>query len=92
MMKSTGVVRKVDELGRVVIPIRAAQDTRHRRERLSRDLRGRREHNPQEVRAPLAFSVGTQPTLRMYKGKRVCKHCLEELSPDSKIAETLLKI
>ena len=38
-MKSTGIVRKVDELGRVVIPIELTSYIRYRRKRRFRNLR-----------------------------------------------------
>ena len=37
-MKSTGIVRKVDELGRVVIPIEFRRTLRHCRKRCIRNL------------------------------------------------------
>lgn len=77
-MKSTGVVRKVDQLGRIVLPNEL---------RNTLDIQ---EGTPMEI-----FTEGEQIILRAYrnscvfcgeandvinyKGKKVCKHCLEEI-------------
>lgn len=77
-MKSTGIVRKIDELGRLVIP------------KELRRILDLNEKDPVEI-----FTDGDQIILRKYspscifcdesqdviefKGKKVCKKCLEGL-------------
>ena len=74
-MKSTGVVRKLDELGRVVIPIE-----------LRRNL-GIEEKDGLEIfvdndriilrkYAPGCVFCNNNDDLRNYNGKLVCKHCI----------------
>lgn len=78
-MKSTGVVRRVDELGRIVIPMELRKSF------------GIEEKDPLEI-----FVEGEQIMLRKYqvgcifcgetkdvtdyKGKAICKQCLNDLS------------
>ena len=78
-MKSTGIVRRVDELGRVVIPI---------------ELRNKfdiKEKDPIEIYVdgssivlkkyePNCVFCGSTKKLTDYKGKLVCSKCIENLS------------
>lgn len=78
-MKSTGIVRRVDELGRVVIPI---------------ELRNKfdiKEKDPIEIYVegssiilrkyePNCVFCGSTKKLIDYKGKLVCSKCIENLS------------
>jgi len=77
-MKSTGVVRKVDELGRVVIPIE-----------LRRNL-GIEEKDPLEIYVSEDMIVlkkyesncvfcGENGKLTVFKGKNICGNCLKQL-------------
>jgi transcriptional pleiotropic regulator of transition state genes len=77
-MKSTGVIRRVDELGRIVIPMELRKNF---------DIK---EKDPLEI-----FVEGEQIMLRKYqvgclfcgeskdiqsyKGKHICKDCIEEM-------------
>lgn len=78
-MKSTGIVRRVDELGRVVIPIEL------------RNKFGIEEKDPIEIYVdgssiilkkyePNCIFCGNSKNLSEYKGKLVCDKCLEKLS------------
>lgn len=77
-MKSTGVVRKVDELGRVVIPIEL---------RRTLDIE---EKDPLEIFVSEDMIVlkkyesncvfcGSNNKLTVFKGKNVCSSCLKQL-------------
>jgi len=77
-MKATGIVRKVDELGRIVIPIEL-------RRTLGIDIK-----DPIEVFADENFIMlkkyntacclcGEMSDLVNYRGKNICKKCLGEL-------------
>lgn len=77
-MKATGIVRKVDELGRVVIPIE-----------LRRTL-GISEKDPLEIFTegdtiilkkyePACIFCGQARRVSDFKGKNVCPDCIEEL-------------
>ncbi len=78
-MKSTGIVRRVDELGRVVIPIEL------------RNKFGIEEKDPIEIYVdgssiilkkyePNCIFCGNAKRLSEYKGKLVCDKCLAKLS------------
>ena len=78
-MKSTGIIRKVDELGRVVIPI----EIRNQFNIVEKD--------PIEIYVndssiilkkyePNCIFCGTTEDLAEYKDKLVCKNCSKELN------------
>ncbi len=77
-MKSTGIVRKVDELGRIVLPIEL---------RRNMDIT---EHDPLEIcvegeaivlrkyQPTCVFCSGAK-NLVNFKGKKVCQNCVKAL-------------
>ena len=78
-MKSTGIIRRVDELGRVVIPIEL------------RNKFGIAEKDPIEIFVdgsniilkkfePNCIFCGSSKKLSKYKDKLVCDKCLEKLA------------
>lgn len=77
-MKSTGIVRKVDELGRIVLPIEL-------RRTLHIDVRDTLEIYVEggriilEKYEPTCIFCGSATDLTDFKGKFVCKHCIESL-------------
>ena len=79
MMKSTGIVRKVDELGRIVLPIEL---------RRTLDIA---ERDPLEIYVdgtsiilkkyePACIFCGDSKDVAIFKGKNVCQSCLKELT------------
>lgn len=77
-MKATGIVRKVDELGRIVLPIEL-------RRTLNIDIK-----DPVEIFVegeaiilkkyePSCIFCGNAKEVVNYKGKNICKSCLKEL-------------
>ena len=77
-MKSTGIVRKIDELGRIVLPI----ELRRTLEIGERDaLEIYVESSSvvlQKFRPSCVFCDGSKD-IETYKGKNVCAKCLREL-------------
>lgn len=78
-MKSTGIVRKVDELGRVVIPIELRRNL---------DIQ---EKDPLEIFvdedkvilrkfSPSCIFCGESKGVKDFKGKNICQGCQAELS------------
>lgn len=78
-MKATGIVRKVDELGRIVLPIEL---------RRTLDIA---ERDPLEIYVdgssiilnkyqPACIFCGDSKDIIPYKNKNVCRACLAELS------------
>lgn len=77
-MKATGIVRKVDELGRIVLPIE-----------LRRTL-GIEVRDPIEIFVdeeaillkkyqPACILCGESDDLMEYRGKRICRECIRKL-------------
>ena len=79
LMKSTGIVRKVDELGRIVLPIELRRTLDIAREGLHGDLHRGGHHYPEEVSAPRASSATTPGTSSPIRGKNVCSDCIRML-------------
>lgn len=77
-MKSTGIVRKVDELGRIVLPIEL-------RRTLNIDIKDSIEiyvDNSSIVLKkyePTCVFCGEANDVISYKDKNICKSCLEEM-------------
>ena len=78
-MKSTGIVRRVDELGRVVLPIEL------------RNKFGITEKDPMEIYVdgnsiilkkyePNCIFCGSSKKLVNYEGKMICEKCTEKIS------------
>jgi len=76
-MKSTGIVRKVDNLGRVVIPIEL-------RRTLNIDVKDALEIFTQgdmiilRSYKPLCYICGSSEELKEFKRKRICSDCVNE--------------
>ena len=81
-MKSTGIVRKVDELGRVVLPI----ELRRTLDIAEKDsLEIYTEGTDMIILKkymPACIFCGDAKDVISYKGKNICKTCLEELKKD----------
>lgn len=78
-MKSTGVVRKIDELGRIVLPseIRKAFGIREGDE-LDISVEGERVIL-QKRQDLCTFCAAAEPTIS-YKGRKICESCASELA------------
>ena len=76
-MKSTGIVRKIDELGRVVLPIEL-------RRTLDIDIKDSLEiyvDNGSIILkkyAPACIFCGNADNVTNFKGKNVCENCIKE--------------
>lgn len=78
-MKSTGIVRKVDELGRVVIPIELRR-TLNIQERDALEIYVDGEHIILKKYEPACIFCDNARDVHDYKGKNICSDCLKELS------------
>lgn len=79
MMKSTGIVRKVDELGRVVIPIELRR-TLDIEEKDSLEIYVDGERIILKKYQPACVFCGNAQDVQNFKGKNVCHSCLAEMS------------
>ncbi len=81
-MKSTGMVRKVDELGRIVLPIEL-------RRTLNIDTKDPVEIYVDEEEIilkkyePACVFCGEAENTQEFKGKLICSNCLEKMEGDS---------
>ena len=77
-MKSTGIVRKVDELGRIVLPIEL-------RRTLDIEIKDALEiyvegpHIILKKYEPACIFCGDAKDITMYKGKNICPACMADL-------------
>lgn len=78
-MKSTGIVRKVDELGRVVIPIEL-------RRNLNIDVKDPLEIFVDEEQIilkkynPACIFCGQAKDVEIYENKKICRSCIGKIS------------
>lgn len=79
MLKSTGVVRKVDELGRIVIPIELRR-TMGIEEKDALEIYVDNEKIILKKYEPACIFCGNAENVVNYKGKNLCKLCLDEIS------------
>ncbi|NLC43992.1 MAG: AbrB/MazE/SpoVT family DNA-binding domain-containing protein [Clostridiales bacterium] len=78
-MKSTGIVRKVDELGRVVIPIELRR-TLGIEEKDALEIYVEGEHIILKKYSPACIFCDDARDVTQYKSKNICKSCLTEMS------------
>lgn len=78
-MKSTGIVRKVDELGRVVIPIELRR-TLNFGEKDSLEIFVEGDTIILKKYEPACVFCGQAKDVRNLKGKNVCPKCIEEIA------------
>jgi len=77
-MKATGIVRKVDELGRIVLPIEL-------RRTLDIEIKDPIEIYVDESYimlkkyAPACVLCGSLDDIKTFKGRNICKKCIDEL-------------
>ncbi|NPV53583.1 MAG: AbrB/MazE/SpoVT family DNA-binding domain-containing protein [Firmicutes bacterium] len=77
-MKSTGIVRKVDELGRVVIPIELRR-TLQIGEKDALEIYVDGEKIILKKYEPACIFCGNADNIRNFKEKNICKDCLEAM-------------
>ncbi|HEY8345591.1 MAG TPA: AbrB/MazE/SpoVT family DNA-binding domain-containing protein [Bacillota bacterium] len=78
MMKSTGIVRKVDELGRVVIPIELRR-TLQIEEKDALEIYVDGERIILKKYEPACIFCGNAERVTIFKDKNICQDCLESM-------------
>lgn len=78
-MKSTGIVRKVDELGRVVIPIELRR-TLDIAEKDALEIYVDGEQIILKKYAPACIFCAEASNVTSYKGKNICSGCLKDMA------------
>ncbi|ADI00860.1 transcriptional regulator, AbrB family [Syntrophothermus lipocalidus DSM 12680] len=79
MMRSTGVVRKVDELGRIVIPIELRR-TMGIEEKDALEIYVDNEKIILKKYEPACIFCGNAEEVQNYKGKNICRSCLIDIA------------
>ena len=77
-MKSTGIVRQVDDLGRIVIP-KELRRTLDIAEKESLEIYTEGELILLKKYVPACIFCGEAKEVINYKGKNICKYCLEDI-------------
>ena len=77
-MKSTGIVRKVDELGRIVLPIELRR-TLDIAEKDSLEIYVEGSTIMLKKYEPARIFCGDAKNVINYRGKNICSSCLEDL-------------
>lgn len=77
-MKSTGVVRRLDELGRIVIPIELRR-TLDLADRDCLEIFTEGEQIILQKYQPTCIFCGEAKDIVNYKGKNICKCCMEDI-------------
>ena len=77
-MKSTGIVRKVDELGRIVLPIELRR-TLDIAEKDAIEIYVDGESIILKKYEPTCIFCGDGRNVENYKGKNICANCMKEL-------------
>ena len=78
-MKSTGIIRKVDDLGRIVLPIelRRVLDISERDEL---EIYMQNDRIILQKFEPACLFCGSSRSLVSYRGKNVCQECVRKLA------------
>ena len=81
-MKSIGIVRKIDELGRIVLPI----ELRNKMDMNTKDSVEIFVDNDKIILKkyqPCCVFCSNADNVTMFKGKLVCRDCIEEMTRES---------
>ena len=79
MVKSTGIVRRLDELGRITIPIELRR-TLDIEDRESLEIYVEDEKIILQKYLPVDIFTGSRQNLIEYKGKKISKDSIEEMA------------
>ena len=77
-MKSTGIIRKVDELGRIVLPIELRR-TLDIAERDELEIYMEGDRIILQKFEPSCFFCSSSRVLASYRGKNICQECIRNM-------------
>lgn len=80
-MKSTGVVRKIDELGRIVLPM-SLRTTFDIKEKDSLEIFTEGNKIILQKYQPSCIFCNNADEVVLFEGKRLCKACIEKIKSD----------
>jgi transcriptional pleiotropic regulator of transition state genes len=82
ILKSTGVVRKVDDLGRVVIPIELRR-TLGMAVKDAMEIYVDQDKIMLKKYEPACIFCGNADDVHDYRGKNICKECFQEIAKEA---------
>lgn len=85
MLKSTGIVRKVDELGRVVLPIELRR-TLSIEDKDALEIYTEGEKIVLRKYEPSCVFCGNAAHVTNFRGKKICRHCLASLRTETAVS------
>jgi transcriptional pleiotropic regulator of transition state genes len=78
-MKSTGIVRKLDQLGRIVLPMELRRTLRiEQKDPIEIYVEG--EYIILKKYEPACVFCGEANGVKIFKGKNLCKNCMKEIA------------
>lgn len=77
-MKATGIVRKIDELGRIVLPVELRR-TLHIDDKSAVEIYTEDNRIILKKYQPTCIFCGSSDTLHMFAGQYVCTACIHQL-------------
>ena len=80
-MKSTGVVRKIDELGRIVLPM-SLRTTFDIKEKDALEIFTEGNKIILQKYQPSCIFCNNADEVILFEGKRLCKNCIEKIKSD----------
>ena len=86
-MKATGIVRRIDDLGRVVIPKEIRRTLRLREGTPLEIFTDREGEIILKKYSPACAFCSNASGITVFKGRNICRDCLAELSEMQKIAQ-----
>ena len=89
-MKSTGIVRKVDELGRIVLPIELRR-TLDIAEKDAIEIYVDGESIILKKYEPTCIFCGDGRNVENYRGKNICANCMRSRDPAKKLSPNCMK-
>ena len=78
-MKSTGIVRKIDELGRIVLP-KELRNTLNIQDRAPLEIFVKDNYIMLQKYEPSCIFCGNSDSVNSFKGKNICKSCITEIA------------
>lgn len=82
-MKATGIVRKIDDLGRIVLPIELRR-TLGISDRDSLEIFVDQNNIVLKKYEPACIFCGSADNVVVFKDKTICAHCIEEMQAANK--------
>lgn len=79
-MKSTGIVRKVDELGRIVLPIELRRTLNITEKKDALEIFVDANQIILKKYEPACIFCGSADEIQIFKGRNICSACISEMT------------